>query len=334
MILYIGNKLAKYGINPTSIETLGNYLKERYVVQQYSDRRNPVMRILHMKWGIVRYAYKGPVVLVDTYSTSNFYYALMTAIVCRILRLKYIPMLRGGELPARLDRSPGLSKIIFGHSYRNIAPSGYLKYEFEKRGYQVDLIPNTIDLSIYPYLERSSCRPRLLYVRALQALYNPLMAIKVVAELRRSYPEVTLCMVGPDKDGSLAQCQELASELGVSDAITYTSRLSKVQWIELSREYDIFINTTHADNTPVSVIEAMALGLPIVSTNVGGVPYLVEQGKTGLLSNDDDVAQMRDHIISLIDNKELYNRMSRACRAEAERMGWEVVKNKWFELLG
>ena len=80
-------------------------------------------------------------------------------------------------------------------------------------------------------------------------------------------------MVGPDKDGSLEKTKQYAKEKGVLHRVRFTGGLSKTEWIELSKDYNIFINTTNVDNTPVSVMEAMALGFPVISTNVGGVPF-------------------------------------------------------------
>jgi len=79
-------------------------------------------------------------------------------------------------------------------------------------------------------------------------------------------------MVGPDKDSSLGEAKDLAKQLGVAESVTFTGVLPKAQWHQLSEKFDIFINTTNIDNMPVSIIEAMALGLPIVSTNAGGLP--------------------------------------------------------------
>lgn len=333
MILYIGNKLASQGLNPTPCDTLSDLLKEKYDIVAVSDKKNRVVRLLDMLFAIIKYARKKPIVIIDTYSTSNFIYAFLSAIMCRVLRLRYILFLHGGNLPARLDHSPKLSKIMFKHSYKNVAPSGYLKYEFEKRGYKTILIPNTIDLTIYPFKERRDIQPKLLFVRAISSLYNPKMAIEVLKLLKSKYPDAELCVVGPDKDGSLAECIKLVEDLGVSNSVKFTGKLTKPEWIELSKSYDIFINTTNADNTPVSVMEAMALGMPIITTNVGGLPYLIKDGKDGYLSNPKNAEAMVKNIDKLLSDSNQSSQISLNCRAKAESWGWCEVKNKWFEIL-
>ena len=129
------------------------------------------------------------------------------------------------------------------------------------------------------------------------------MAIDVLAILKTSFLEAELCMVGQEKDVRIDELKEYADSLGVN--VTFTGKLSKTDWIKLSENYDIFINTTHFDNTPVSLIEALALGLPVVTTNVGGIPYLVRDKETALLVNDSDSQAMADAINELIKSPEL-----------------------------
>src|SRR5690606_41312383 len=99
-------------------------------------------------------------------------------------------------------------------------------------------------------------------------------------------------------DGSLSAAKKYAKKHDLR--VNFTGKLKKKEWIKLSAAYDIFINTSDIDNTPVSVIEAMALGLPVVSTNVGGIPYLIEEGKTGLLVAAKDPGGMSVTMISLL----------------------------------
>ena len=108
--------------------------------------------------------------------------------------------------------------------------------------------------------------------------------------------------------------------------------LSKSEWINISVNYNFFINTTHFDNTPVSIIEAMALGLPIISTNVGGMPFLIEHGQEGLLSDDSDVPAMVKNIKRLLESPNLAETLSRNARKKAESFDWKLVEKQWIQL--
>jgi glycosyltransferase involved in cell wall biosynthesis len=333
-ILYIGNKLSKHGFTPTNIETLGAFLeKEEYQVLSASNKKNQMLRFLDMGYSVIKHQKKVDYVLIDTYSTFSFWYVLLVSQLCRIFKLKYIPILHGGNLPHRLDSSPRLSKLIFNHSFKNAAPSGYLLDAFQKRNFSnLVFIPNTIDLKEYPYAnKRDTTIPKLLWVRSFSALYNPKMAVDVLKSLQKKYPLAELCMVGPDKDGSLEATQAYAKQQNV--AVTFTGRLSKKQWVALSENYNVFINTTNFDNTPVSVMEAMCLGLPVVTTNVGGIPFLLEHQKTALLVDADATTQMTEAITTLTQNPNLRNTLVENARTYAESFDWQQVKQKWAEVL-
>ena len=115
--------------------------------------------------------------------------------------------------------------------------------------------------------------------------------------------------------------------------VSFTGQLSKEDWWQLASEHDIFINTTHFDNTPISVMEAMALGLPVVSTNVGGIPYLLTDKENALLVNDNDVVAMTDSIRHLIENQQKTKELASNARNFIEKMDWNVVKEDWNQVL-
>ena len=138
-------------------------------------------------------------------------------------------------------------------------------------------------------------------------------------------------MVGPFKDDSIETCKAYAAKHNLP--VTFTGGMPKADWLEYAQDFDIFINTTNVDNTPVSVIEAMALGLPVVTTNVGGIPYLLKDQKEALLVPPDNVPAMTQAIISLLKNPQKTRSLSQTGRKKVEAFDWEVVKEKWVEIL-
>lgn len=332
-LLYIGNQLSKHGYNKTSIETLGVFLEdEGYNVTFTSSKKNQWARMLDM---IITTFFKIrsiDYVLIDTYSTSSFWYTFFCSQIARVFNVKYIPILRGGDLPNRLRKNPKLCQMVFADAYKNVAPSGYLKQVFEKAGFtNVIYIPNSIEIEKYKFEERTEFAPKLLWVRAFATIYNPEMAVQVLFELQRKYPNASLTMVGPDKDGSLQTTKDFADSVGV--AVHFTGQLAKEDWWQLASEQDIFINTTHFDNTPISVMEAMALGLPVVSTNVGGIPYLLTDKENALLVKDNDVVAMVDSVCHLIENKQKTKQLASNARNFIAQMDWNVVKEQWRQVL-
>ena len=332
-ILYIGNKLSSHGLTVTSIETLGTLLeREGFKLYFASSKKNKAARMLDMIYKTMLHSKKVDYVLIDTYSTSNFWYAFVISQMCKLLKINYIPILRGGDLPNRLKNNHYLSKLIFRNALVNVAPSHYLFETFQKAGYtNVKYIPNTIEIENYPHNAKEYDYPRLLWVRSFAKIYNPILAVKVLIEVKKKYPNAILTMVGPRKDESFEETVQFAKENGVE--VTFTGRLSKKEWITLSTDFNVFINTTHFDNTPVSVIEAMALGLPVISTNVGGIPYLLTHNQTALLVADDDLKDMVHQIDRLFEEKELANSLSLGAKKMVDNFDWEIVKKEWKSLL-
>jgi len=332
-ILYLGNKLSKHGWSTTVIETLvPAFESEGYTVVSASDKKNKIIRFIDMFWVTLCNINKSDYIIIDTYSTSNFYYALVISQTARLFFKKYIPILHGGNLPQRLKNNPFLCQLIFKNAYKLVAPSNYLKSEFSKHfNDNLVYIPNTIEIKNYPLFEKSFKEPKLLWVRSFSKIYNPKMAIDVLADLKSIFPNASLCMVGPDIDGSLIETKDYASKLNLE--VTFTGKLSKKEWIERSKEYNVFINTTHFDNTPVSVMEAMALSFPVVSTNVGGIPFLLTNNENALLVQDSNVSEMSNAIKYLFENPDKAKTLSLNARKLAENFDWNVVKNKWLEIL-
>lgn len=330
-ILYIGNDFAKKSNYQSTMETLSSLLTvEGYEIVKSSNKKNQLFRLIAMCFAVVKNR-KADYVLIDTFSTSAFYYVLLTSQTARLLGRNYIPILHGGNLPSRLKKTPYLSKLIFKNSFKNIAPSNYLKTAFEKEGFKVAYIPNTIEIEGYSFKERKQFEPKFLWVRAFADIYNPSLAVEVVRILKEDYPKVQLCMVGPTKDDSFSVVNKLIKNYNLEENIEITGVLPKEEWHKKSVYFDIFINTTNVDNTPVSVIEAMALGLPVVTTNVGGIPYLINNKVDGVLVDKNNPLQMAEAIKNIIENPDVNLAMN--ARKKAESFAWKEVRKKWLEIL-
>ena len=334
MILYLGNNLKSKQTNLTTLAQLSGLLNdEGFTLKTASSLQNQILRLFSMLWSIIKYSNRIDYVLIDTYSTKNFYYAFATSQMCRLLKLKYIPVLHGGNLPYRLDKSPRLSKYIFSNSYKNVTVSKYLKHEFKIRGFKATFIPNVLEIEKYNFLKRGFSYPKLLYVRAFANIYNPEMAIKVLGEIIKVYPKAVLCMVGPEKDNSYEVCKALVKSLKLENHVEFTGLLSKQEWHKKAEDYNIFINTTNIDNAPVSVMEAMALGLPIVSTNVGGMPFLIDNNQDGILVEPDKKEIFVNSIRQIINHPEFAKSLTIKARKKVEQFDWKTIKYKWIELL-
>jgi len=334
-IVYIGNFLGKLGYTPAPNELICYMLSEDFQVRKCSEKRSVILRFIHILVCTLGTGLsKRSILIIDVFSSKAFWFAWAANEIGKLLHVPRIIVLHGGDLPTRYKNTPFLSRRLLTGASKIISPSGYLKQVSEAIfSVDVQVIPNPIQTDLYHLKERSFERPKILWVRSFHHIYHPTMAIRVLAEVSSHYSEAKLCMVGPDKDGSLQQCKDLAVSLGLENRVAFTGLLSKKEWISLSEDYNIFINTTHFDNTPVSVIEALALGLPVVSTNVGGIPWLLQQGKTALLVDDGDEGQMGKAIHLLMKDVMLRQTLVQEGRKLAESMDFKQIGKQWRHLI-
>lgn len=332
-ILYIGNALDRKGSTPTTIDVLGSLLNTRHTVTIVSRKRNKFMRLADMCLTLFNARNRTDLVIIDVYSSTAFYFAVIAAWMCRKSGLPYVPVAHGGNLPERAARSPKRMNRLFTGAYSSVCPSAFLKDRLAESGIACRIIPNPIDISMYQYRE-ADVTPTLLWVRSLHSVYNPEMALQVLAVLTESYPAARLTMVGPEKDVSVKALKTKARELGIEDKVAFTGLLVKQDWLNLGTEHSFFINTTNIDNAPVSVVEAMALGLVVVSTNAGGIPYLVSNNENGFLVETGNAGQMAAVIKDCLDGTRDLTAIRQNARQTAMKFDQQHVLNLWDELIG
>lgn len=333
-ICFVGHML---GRNPGRVTTQGQIIAdmfstEGFEVTSVSSRLNRVLRLSEVVFTLIRGSSRYDVVVLETFSGLSFVMADVASRLCDLKNLPLVMFLHGGNLPAFAGNWPAWVSRVFKRADKLAAPSEFIAAKFRDRGFDVTVIPNTIEIHSYPFQERKAIRPNLIWMRSFHDLYNPEMAVRVLAGLKRSHPEATLTMAGADK-GVRPAVEELAAEIGLSDSIRFVGFLDQKGKIEEFAKADIYLNTNRVDNMPVSVIEARALGLPVVATEVGGLPYIIRNRENGLLVPDNDVEAMVSAIEELVADPDLSNRISLRGREIAEASDWNKVRVKWEDLL-
>jgi len=207
-----------------------------------------------------------------------------------------------------------------------VVPSVYLRNVLARHGYRTRVIPNVVDTSRFRYRERRPLRPRLLSTRNLEPYYRVDITLEAFARLKAQYPDATLTVAGNgSEEGRL---RRLAVSLG-SDGIRFVGRVEPYAMPALYDKADVFLNSSVVDNQPVSILEAFATGLPVVTTGTGDIINLVRDGDTGLLVPQGDPAAMAKAVTSLLENQDDALRMSRRAKQEVEQHTWPRVREEW-----
>lgn len=321
------------GRNPGFVTTQGQivadlFADDGYDVISVSSKTNRVLRLVDIVWTIFRNRKNIDVLIVEVYSGLAIIVADAAGRVARLFGVRSIFVLHGGNLPDFTKRHLKWVKRILGRADLLAAPSRFLEQEMSRYGFQVAVIPNVIDLENYPYRERHRISPKLFWMRSFHSLYNPAMALDVYSQIRSEYPTATMVMAGVDK-GLEGEIKNEARARGLGDSIRFPGFLDHEQKIGEFSTADVYLNTNRIDNMPISVVEAWAMGVPVVATNVGGLSHLIESGETGLLVADGDVNGMVSAVRSLLKDPELTRRLSVQGRTQAELSSWDSVRKKW-----
>jgi L-malate glycosyltransferase len=329
----VGNLL---GRNPGSVTTQGQIIadlfsREGYDVISVSSKRNRLARLVEVAWTIARYRKLIDISIIEVYSGLALILADMASLLAKYSRIPLVLVLHGGNLPDFTKRHPRWVRRVLRRADILVAPSKFLAEEFERYGLRTRVIPNVIDLDHYPNLKRGRISPKLIWMRSFHDIYNPHMALEVLRQLKDDYPAATLVMAGADK-GLENQLKDRAAAEGLDESVRFPGFLDHDAKVREFSAADVYLNTNRIDNMPVSILEAWAMGLPVVATNVGGVPYLIEPSETGLLVDDGDVRGMVEAVKSLLKDPELANRLSTQGSRQAEQSSWTFVRQKWEEV--
>jgi glycosyltransferase involved in cell wall biosynthesis len=200
---------------------------------------------------------------------------------------------------------------------------------FREFGLHATVVPNLVDLSQFRYRERNTLRPRLVCTRGFSPYYGIDVVVRVFAELKKTYPDAVLDLVG---GGPLeAQVRQQVRDLGLT-GVNFVGVASRHEIGKYYDQADIFINASWLDNVPVSVLEAFGAGTPVVTTSPESMPYLVEHERTGLLSPVGDEKVLTANVIRLLHEPGLAAWLARNAHEESQKYTWDVIREQWVNV--
>ncbi|MES2537642.1 MAG: glycosyltransferase family 4 protein [Pseudomonadota bacterium] len=279
----------------------------------------------------------GSVQLFHVMANSGWSWHLFAAPAIWIARFRGIPVVvnyRGGEADTFLGKALFWVKPSLDRTDAIIVPSGFLDAVFAKHGVSTEVVPNIINLSRFSAGDaRSSAErggPCLLVARNLEPIYDNATALRAFSLVQGTFPAARLTIAGSGPE--LSALKKIADELGLTQSVTFTGRVDNEGMAALYRQADIMINASLVDNMPNSVLEALASGVTVVSTNVGGVPYLVEHEKTALLVPPQDPKAMAEAILDLLNNPIKSSKIQQAGMESVQQYAWPQVRNRLLQV--
>lgn len=275
--------------------------------------------------------FKADVVHVFSNSYLSFFLFSFPAVAAgKVMGKRVLIHYHGGAAEKFLRSWFWLARLALESADIIIVPSGFLAQVFSRFRLDTVEVPNILPVEIFPFRERIPLRPHIVMARHLEPDYNVACGLRAFAILRQSYIDATLTIAG---DGSeKAMLTSLSQELGIGRSVNFTGNVDNTKMKSLYDSADIYLNSSRVDNQPVSVLEAFACGLPVVTTAVGGIPYMTTHGEDAMLAPDNDAEQLAEHMLSLLRNPELSARLISNGRRRAEKHSWAPIYSKLSRL--
>jgi glycosyltransferase involved in cell wall biosynthesis len=270
--------------------------------------------------------------VIHIFSASYFSFLLAPApaiLVSKLYGKKTVLNYRSGEAEDHLKRWRRTTIPLIKLVNETVVPSGYLVDVFARFNLRARSIFNFVDPQRFRFRERKPLRPIFFSNRNFEPLYNVGCTLRAFAIIQRRFPEASLTLAG---DGSQrAELEQLARELDLRQT-EFVGRVAPLLMHELYDAADIYLNSPDIDNMPGSVIESFAAGLPVVTTDAGGIPYIVTNGETGLLVQRGDYEAMAASAVRLLEDERLAQGLVSRAHAECSKYSWARVRDEWLKL--
>lgn len=271
--------------------------------------------------------------VVHTFSAAywSYFLAPMPAIVIgRLFGKGVILNYRSGELEDHLERWGKLAVGTMGLATRIVTPTPYLTGVYARFGLEADVIPNYLDVERLEYRTRENMRPVFLINRLFEPLYNYPCSLEAFRLIQEAVPDASLIIAGygPLKNDILGWIEEKNLR-----NVSFRGKVSHNEMMRLYEEADIYLNSPDLDCFPGSILDAFAMGLPVVTTNAGGIRHIVEHDRTGWMVECGDAVGLATGALKLLRNPDRARQLAEAGRAELEkRYVWAAVGPQWEDM--
>lgn len=324
-ILFIGNYLSEKRGSKGVVEAIVSQI-DNHNFKLCSKFENKVFRLIDFIWSLFFTKYDE--IYVDIYSGKAFLFTKLAVLASKIRGKKIIGTLHGGALKEYDQKNKSIVINTIKKIDKLQSPSKFLIHYFNQKKLNVNYLPNPISLINFKYDRSKVIDNSILWVRAFDKIYNPSLAIRIVNDLKKYFPDVKLTMIGPDR-GLLKECLQLIDSLNLKNNIEV---LGKIPHGELSLYYqthDVFLNTTSYESFGNALVEAAACGIPIVSTSVGEIPYSWEHEKNIILVNSFETNAFSSAISDLLQNNDLKSSLSLLARKKVQQYDINKIIPLW-----
>lgn len=330
-VLLICNYKPKVGGISGQVDILQKMLQADGHTAEVFSTKAPLLRRMLLPFKLKSTGKDFDVFHIHCCSNWGFLPAVVGVSVGRRLGKRIVLTYHGGGGEKFFDRHPKLVRHFLTRTDANIVLSGFLAQVFEKHGLPFVTIPNILELDDSRFRQREMLQPNYICTRAHEPLYNIPCILRAFRKVQSIRPKATLTLVGGGSEHE--NLVRMAEELGLQN-VTFTGRVANEDIYTYLDRADIMLSAPTVDNMPVSVLEAMNAGLLVISSKVGGVPYMVKNNNTGLLFDSDDSDALAGKMLWAVDNQTVARAIALQGHKAVSRYRWENIKEQLYETYG
>ena len=261
-------------------------------------------------------------------SRMSFYRKLIIFIIAKLKRDKIIVHLHGAEFEKFYFSGYKLRKSLIKWIFNSSSIVIVLSTQWEKfvqricQSAEICILYNGANPDLFIPFKRVSKRINILFMGELGSRKGTYDLVQAFSEVHNKIPKSNLILGG---DGEIFEMKKIINQLGIQERVEVKGWLSGKEKIDAFREADIYVLPSYNEGLPVSVLEAMAAGLPIISTPVGGTPEAVLSGENGILLDPGDIYQLGNALVKLCNEHELRKSMGE-CSLELINSKFHIKK--------
>ena len=328
-ILIIANYQESSGGISSQVKLLNSHLKkegiESYV---YSTKANFIVRIL-LFFKLIIIGRDKDVFHIHACSHWGFLPAIYGIAIGKILQKRIILTYHGGGADVFFHKHKKFVHWCLTNTNQNIVLSGFLGNVFEKYNIPYTVIPNILEQDNIKAIIKSTISPKFISVRTLQPLYNIICIVKAFERVQKEIKNASLTILA---DGPCRKDLENYVNEHKLQNVKFTGFIPNKNVVEEMEKADILLSAPLIDNQPVSILEGFKAGLLVISSNVGGVPYMIKDQENGLLFESNNYKDLANKMLWAIANQSESISMIQKGQESLRSYSWDIIKNKLFDI--
>ena len=328
-VLQIANYTEGVGGISVQVALLRDLLRNEGYTCDILSTKGSVIKRINVVFGLLIKGRKYDVFHIHACSGRGFLPAVLGISIGRILKKRIVLTFHGGGAEGFFHRKQKYIKYYLTRTSANIVLSGFSGRVFDQYGIPYTIIPNILVADGSTFRARTDIYPWFIGIRSLTDTYNIKCTLRAFDTVQNKYPEASLKLLG---GGPLkSDLEQFVADHHIQN-VTFVGQVPNTEISRYLDEADIMVSSPRFDNMPVSVLEGFRAGLLVISSRVGGVPYMIEDGQNGLLFESDNDRQMAEKMMAAIEDSEATRRMIANARQSLEDYRWENCREKLLAL--